>query len=85
MLRAWSHVVNMRMLQVRNVPETIHRALKARAAQAGMTLSDFVLAELSRTLERPTRQELMKRLSRRAPVVLPESVVSILHQERDRS
>ena len=44
----------MPSLQVRNVPAALHRALKAKAALEGRSLSDFVLAELSRLAERPT-------------------------------
>ncbi len=58
----------MPMVQVRNVPEELHRELKARAALAGMSVSDYLLQELRRSLERPTRQELLRRLARRTPV-----------------
>ncbi len=52
------------MIQIRNVPEPIHRKLKARAAMAGMSLSDYLLAELRRSTERPAREELLERLGR---------------------
>lgn len=72
------------MLQVRNVPEEIHRALKARAAMAGLSLSDYVLADLRRLAERPTPQEMRRRLAGRAAVNLPVSVARIIRRERDR-
>ena len=50
------------MIQIRNVPDALHRKLKARAALAGMTLSDYLLAEIRRTAERPTRHELLQRI-----------------------
>ena len=43
-----------KMIQIRNVPDALHRRLKARAAEAGMSLSDYLLAELRRSAERPT-------------------------------
>ncbi len=71
------------MLQVRNVPEQVHRTLKARAAQAGLSLSDYVLAELRRVAERPTREELIARLARRPPVRLRQGGAQALRRERD--
>jgi plasmid stability protein len=56
------------MIQVRNVPDAIHRRLKARAAMAGMSLSDYLLAEIRRVAERPTPEEMLERLSQRQPV-----------------
>lgn len=48
------------MIQVRNVPDAIHRRLKARAAEEGVSLSDFVMAELRRVAERPSRREILQ-------------------------
>jgi len=50
------------MIQIRNVPEALHRRLKFRAALEGMTLSDYLLAELRHVAERPTFGELRERL-----------------------
>jgi len=72
------------MIQIRNVPEDVHRKLKARAASTGMTLSDFLLAEAKRTLEKPTRQELLERLSTRKPARLKKSAAALVREERDR-
>lgn len=58
----------MSLIQVRNVPEDLHRRLKERAAREGVTLSDLALAELARSVERPTRQEMLDRLK-----ALPEA------------
>lgn len=52
-----------KMVQVRNVPDELHRALKVRAAQSGMTLSDYILAELEGIAEKPTLAELAERIS----------------------
>lgn len=70
------------MLQVRNVPDEIHRTLKARAALAGMSLSEYVLRELRRAAERPTTQELRRRIEGRSPVTPSISPAEILAEER---
>jgi len=57
----------MPMVQIRNVSDELHRELEARAALAGMSVSEYLLMELRRFLERPTRQELLRRLARRTP------------------
>ena len=72
-----------RMIQVRNVPDTIHRTLKARAAMAGMSLSDFLLSELRQLAERPTIGELRERLHRRESVRLKVSAARSVREERD--
>lgn len=73
----------MKMIQIRNVPDELHRQLKARAALAGMSLSDYLLAEIRRSAERPTRAELMDRVFERARVELPESAADAVRAERD--
>jgi antitoxin FitA len=72
-----------RMIQVRNVPDSVHRILKSRAAQAGMSLSDYLLAELRKIAERPTMDELRKRLQQMEPVNLPISAAQAVREERD--
>lgn len=54
------------MIQLRHVPAELHRALKARAALAGMSLSDYLLAEIAQVAERPTPGELRARIQARA-------------------
>ncbi|HEY7002947.1 MAG TPA: hypothetical protein VH281_01595 [Gaiellaceae bacterium] len=61
-----------KMIQIRNVPDELHRRLKVRAAERGMTLSDYLLAEVEQVAEKPTLPELMERLSREEPVTLDE-------------
>ena len=56
------------MIQIRNVPDDIHRTLKARAAKAGMSLSDYLLAQIRETAERPTLEEMFERIKRWPPV-----------------
>lgn len=72
-----------RMIQLRNVPDVLHRTLKARAAMAGMSLSDYLLAEIRHVAERPTHGELRERLSRRERVTLPTSAARVIRAERD--
>jgi len=72
------------MVQIRNVPDNLHRTLKARAALAGMSLSDYLLAELRRTVERPTRAELIARIASRRPVKVRPRPAVLIRAERDR-
>jgi plasmid stability protein len=69
-------------LQVREVPDGVHRILKARAALAGLSLSEFVLQELTRVANRPSREELYERLRRRSPVELDVSPAELIAAER---
>jgi antitoxin FitA len=58
----------MKMIQVRNVPEDLHRSLKERAAREGTTMSDLILAELPRLAHQPSPEQLLERISRRTAV-----------------
>ncbi len=71
------------MIQVRNVPDALHRRLKSRAAMEGRSLSEYLLTELQRIAERPTRKELMERLSEITRGDLEPSAAAILRSERD--
>ena len=72
-----------KMIQVRNVPDSLHRSLKARAAMAGMTLSDYLLAEMRELAERPTLSELRERLHRREAVEISLDTARFVREERD--
>jgi antitoxin FitA len=72
-----------KMIQIRNVPDALHRRLKARAAMAGMSLSDYLLAEIKETAELPTLAEFRELLHRRKRVTADIDTVRILHEERD--
>lgn len=72
----------MKMVQIRNVPDDVHRRLKARAALEGRSLSEFALAELRRSLERPTRSELLERLQARERAAVSESAAEAVRAER---
>lgn len=71
------------MIQIRNVPDALHRKLKARAAGQGQSLSDYLLAELERLAALPTREEMLARLHRRARVTLTVPVADVIRRERD--
>jgi plasmid stability protein len=73
----------MVMLQIRNVPDDVHRRLKARAAMEGRSLSEYALAELRRSLERPTHRELLERVHGRERAVVSESADAAVRAERD--
>ncbi len=73
----------MKMVQVRNVPDEVHRRLKSRAAMEGKSLSEYALGELRRALERPTRRELIERVQARERAVVSEPVATALRAERD--
>jgi antitoxin FitA len=72
------------MVQLRNVPDDVHRKLKARAAGEGLTMSDYVLREVRKALERPTREELLARLAARPVRRLRTSPTAVLRRERER-
>ena len=72
-----------RMIQLRNVPDSLHRTLKARAAMAGMSLSDYLVAEIRHLADRPTIDELRERLRRRASVTAPVSAAEAVRRERE--
>jgi plasmid stability protein len=73
-----------KMIQLRNVPDELHRKLKARAAQAGMSLSDYLLAQIKRDAEAPTMEELIARLASRTPVKTSKSPAQIIREEREK-
>jgi antitoxin FitA len=73
------------MIQIRNVPETLHRQLKSRAALAGMSLSDYLLSEIRQVAERPTIDELRARLANRARTVTSVAPAEAVRAERDRA
>ena len=71
------------MIQIRNVPNELHRRLKARAALSGQSLSDYLLNEIRQTAERPTLDELRARLESRAASAPVPSPAKAVRAERD--
>lgn len=72
------------MVQIRNVPSELHRRLKARAAIEGMSMSDYVLRELRKALDRPTRQEVLERLQSQPDRRFKRSPADVVRMERDK-
>jgi plasmid stability protein len=71
------------MIQIRNVPDPLHRELKSRAALAGMSLSDYLLAEIREIAARPTLDQLRARLNSRPATTLTQPPADAVRAERD--
>ncbi len=85
MLSTYNYTFYMsKMIQLRHVPDLLHRKLKARAALEGMSLSDYLLEEVERLAERPTVGELRERLAQRSAIVPRISPAKAVRAERDR-
>lgn len=69
-------------IQIRNVPADFHRRLKARAAIEGMSVSDYVLREIGKALDQPTRDEVLARLQSQPVRKLSRSAADVLRSER---
>ncbi len=74
----------MKTIQVRNVPDEVHRALRTRAAAVGVSLSDYALGELERVAERPPVADLLARARARAGGAQNEAIVAAVRAGRDR-
>ncbi len=72
-----------KMIQVRNVPDAVHREAKSRAARAGLSLSDYILRELESALSVPPVEEVLARIASRQSPVLSESSVEAIRSERE--
>ena len=83
---ACSHAFHMlKSVQIRNVPDALHRKLKVRAADSGQTLSDYLLVELERLAARPTRGEMLTRLHSRKRVTLKTPAAVVIREQRKRA
>jgi len=71
------------MVQIRNVEAAFHRRLKARAAVEGMSMSDYILREIGKALDRPTRHEVLERLQKRPERRLRRQPASVIRADRD--
>jgi plasmid stability protein len=72
-----------KMIQVRNVPESVHRALKAKSALAGKSLSEWILGELEALATMPSEEELLERLRSAEPFAMKHSSARIIRKDRD--
>jgi plasmid stability protein len=71
-----------KMIQIRNVPERMHRELRRRARARGLTLTDYIQQILERELSRPPAEEVFERIARSSPVDLGTSAAELIHEER---
>jgi hypothetical protein len=72
-----------KMIQVRNVPDRLHRELVRRAQERGQTLTDFITELLRREVARPPAEEVFDRIERRRPVILSETPAEMIRRERE--
>lgn len=72
------------MIQIRNVPEELHRRLKARAAMEGMSMSLYILREIEKSLARPSRREVFQAIREQPEMVLDPAPADVLREERAR-
>ena len=79
-----NYLINMsKMIQLRHVPDALHRQLKARAALSGLPLSDYLIREVRKIAEQPTADEMRERLRRRGPFAGKTSPTDVVRSERD--
>ena len=71
------------MVQIRNVPVEFHRRLKARAALEGMSMSDYILREVKKSLDRPSRADVLARIRERKAPKLSVDVARLIRDGRD--
>jgi antitoxin FitA len=72
----------MKMIQIRNVPDDLHRSLKERAAREGTTMSDLILRELPRMAHKPSPDQVLARIASRSSVPGPPAA-ELIAAERD--
>jgi antitoxin FitA len=70
-------------IQIREIPEKLHRTLKARAAEEGMSMSDYLKRLIERDLKRPSWAEMTKRMDALKPIVLSKTTAEFVRSERD--
>jgi antitoxin FitA len=72
-----------KMIQIRDVPDSVHGILKSRAAREGMSLSDFIKRELELVAKRPTMQEWLERTQLAKPIPAKLTSVQVIRELRD--
>jgi antitoxin FitA len=77
------HFRMSKMIQLRHVPDALHRQLKARAALSGLPLSDYLIREVRKIAEQPTPDEMRERLQRREPYRGKSALADLVRAERD--
>lgn len=72
------------MIQVRNVPDRLHRELLRRAKERGQTLTDYIQEILEREVGRPPASQVFERIRRRPPADLGRSAAVLIREERSK-
>jgi plasmid stability protein len=70
-------------IQIRSVPQDFHRRLKARAAMEGVSMSEYILREVGKSLEKPIRAEVLARIRAQPTLELKDGVVDVIHADRE--
>jgi plasmid stability protein len=71
-----------KMIQVRNVPDRLHRELVKRSKARGQTLTDYIQQVLEREVAQPPREEVFDRIGRRTPMDLGVTAADLIREER---
>jgi plasmid stability protein len=71
------------MIQIRHVPDDIHKALKTRATEKGMSLSDYLLREVTKIVKQPTLEKMLERIEARETESILENSVDAVRAERE--
>ena len=83
MMHMWHPFRMAKMIQVRNVPDRLHRELVRRARARGETLTQYIEHVLEREVERPLTEEVLRRIASRTPVELDRPVADLLREDRE--
>lgn len=70
------------MIQIRNVPDKLHRQLKARAALEGASMSQYILREIKKSLERPSMEEILARITSQPEQKLSRTAADMVREDR---
>ena len=70
------------MIQIRNVPDKLHRQLKARAALEGTSMSQYILREITKSLERPSMEEILAQIASQPEQKLSRTAAGMVREDR---
>ncbi len=70
-------------VQIRSLPEATHRKLKMKAAEQGLSISDFLRRLIEEELKKPSWDEIRERMRKLPPVELAETSAAMIRRERD--
>jgi len=81
----WKDSAMPRSITIRNVPDDVYRTLRARAGAAGLSLSDYLLADVTRRAERPSIADVLHRAAARRGGADSDAIVAAVREGRDRA